>query len=309
MRLSLTGLAPLFVLVAVATPAHAATAAASAPPLSPADSLYAAKDWARAAKAYEAMTKTNKTAPRPFYRLGVCYSSLGQWAKAIAPLRTAASLGTPPQFAQYNLACAYARTQQPDSAFAALGRVMDAGYRQPDALRDDADLASLHADARFAAIVERAQRNQTPCAFAPESRQFDFWIGDWDVHTKQPGAPKIGTSHVERILGQCVIFENWTDIYGSSGKSFNAYNPQTHCWQQHWVDDTGVVTNYDVSTFKDGVLEFLADSQTPQGAPTKLRLSFHALGPDEVRQWGEQSTDGGTTWAPLYDFLYERVAK
>lgn len=53
-------------------------------------------------------------------------------------------------------------------------------------------------------------------------------------------------------------------------------------------------------------MAFLADIVTPQGAPARTRLNFQALGPDEVRQWGELSTDGGTTWTPTFDFLYLR---
>jgi len=34
----------------------------------------------------------------------------------------------------------------------------------------------------------------------------------------------------------------------------------------------------------------------------KRHLQFFKLGPDKVRQFSQQSTDGGKTWTPEYDF-------
>ena len=38
-----------------------------------------------------------------------------------------------------------------------------------------------------AALLAQAQDNRTPCARRPPFRQFDFWLGDWDV--TQAGNP------------------------------------------------------------------------------------------------------------------------
>lgn len=50
-----------------------------------------------------------------------------------------------------------------------------------------------------------------PCTTRPEYRQFDFWIGEWDV---QAGGNQAGTNSVQLILGDCVIFENWIGAAG-----------------------------------------------------------------------------------------------
>ena len=301
-------MAPRILMIAVLLAALAPVRAqAQAPPSAAlADSLYAKQDWARAAKAFEKVTKDAPTWPRGFYRLGVCYGSLEQWPKAIAAYRKAEALGALPQFNGYNLACAYARSGQPDSAIATLGRVMDAGYRQPDQLEADADLASVKGDPRFAGLVERARRNLTPCEYAAESRQFDFWIGDWDVHDNTRAQAMAGSSHVEKILGGCVIFENWSGGFGGSGKSFNAWNSERRCWQQNWMDDSGDVTNFTDGHYDGQKLVFVADKIGADGKPFKSRLTFFNLGPDQVRQFGEQSNDGGTTWTVRYDFNYVR---
>ncbi|MEP7029175.1 MAG: tetratricopeptide repeat protein [Candidatus Eisenbacteria bacterium] len=299
-------LAAVLLVALAATRTQAAPAVAAPPSTALADTLYSHRDWVGAARAYEKVAKVAPTMPRVQYRLGVCYANLEQWQRAIDAGHRADALGALPVFARYNLACAFARAGQPDSAFAVLGRLMDAGYRQPDALDADADLGSLRGDARFAGIRERAKRNATPCEYAPESRQFDFWIGDWEVRDNRGGQVVVGASHVEKILGGCVIFENWSGGLGGSGKSFNAWNPELRCWQQNWMDDSGSVSNFTDGHSNDGRLVFVAEKLGADGKPFRNRLSFFDLGPDQVRQFSEQSTDGGATWTVVYDFNYLR---
>src|SRR5436190_13603543 len=87
-----------------------------------------------------------------------------------------------------------------------------------------------------------AQPNVKPCAQDPNYRQFDFWIGDWDVFGVK--GKKAGDSHVELMLDSCVIYENWTSAGNYAGKSFNTYNSAIKKWQQTWVDDKGGLTEY-----------------------------------------------------------------
>jgi hypothetical protein len=284
--------------------------AAAAPPANPgaaADSAYAHQDWAAAERGYERVVKANPSDWRAWFRLGVASGSQGHWPRAIEAYRIAdASGAVPPRFARYNLACAFARSGQPDSALATLQRLVAAGYRQVDPLANDPDLASVRSDPRFAAVLARAKHNVEPCSDTPESRQFDFWIGDWNVTSNLNGGAQAGRSHVELILGQCVIFENWSTPNGS-GKSFNAWNADLGCWQQNWMDDTGDVTNYTDGHFTDAAMRFRADKKDGAGKWQKHRLTFFPLGPDEVRQLGEHSDDGGANWVVDYDLDYRRT--
>src|SRR5207245_11675760 len=72
----------------------------------------------------------------------------------------------------------------------------------------DPDLQAIRSEARFAALLEQARHNQRPCDYTAENRQFDFWVGDWDVVATQDRS-KAGMSHIERVIGDCVIWENW----------------------------------------------------------------------------------------------------
>jgi len=270
----------------------------------PADTLYARQEWAAAAAAYALLVKSEPANARAWYRLGVSSQQSGHADRAIPAYRKAASLGFAPAATYYNLACAYAVTHDGDHAFEALDSLTSKGYRQPQALEADADLASLKSDARFAAVVARARKNAFPCIDDPHSRELDFWVGEWNVQDRASGN-HVGESSVQRILGDCVIFENWSGSLGGHGKSFNSYNSTEGWWQQNWVSDGGQTTDY-----THGVRE--ANAMVYHGVghngtttyPTKL--SFFDLGDGRVRQLSEYSSDGGKTWAVGYDFLYVR---
>ncbi|MEW5702419.1 MAG: TlpA disulfide reductase family protein [Candidatus Zixiibacteriota bacterium] len=75
----------------------------------------------------------------------------------------------------YNVACALARAQEDDSAWAWLTRVVDAGWDDPDQLLYDTDLDSLRGDPRFAPLVQRtrASRDRQEAPFAQGLPRYD----------------------------------------------------------------------------------------------------------------------------------------
>lgn len=269
-----------------------------------ADQFFQAKDWTNAAKAYEAITKKEPQNFLAWNRLGTTYHSSGKYDKAAAAWEQAVALNANANLVKYNLACAYARLNQTDKAVVVLKQIAPLGFFQPEQISADADFASLHDDPRFKEILTEAQRSARPCTMAPEYRQFDFWIGEWEVQSNGSGQTA-GKSSVQLILGECIIFENWTGISGVNGKSFNLYNAVTKQWQQKWVDDRGTITDY-AGGWKEDRMEFLANQLQSDGKTQLLRMTFFKLDPDRVRQFGELSTDEGKTWSTQYDLIYVR---
>jgi len=166
-----------------------------------------------------------------------------------------------------------------------------------------ATAAALSVQAQQAAPV-------SPCANDPRFHSFDFWIGEWDVQpTGRPRAP-IGqgaTSIIESQLSGCVVQENWIPNGKTAmGKSFNIYNAVTKQWEQYYVDTRGTITHYKGAFKDDGNLYFEAD-QPATGA--KVRMTFFNEGPNQVRQLGHISTDGGKTWTVTFDLTYLRKPK
>ena len=144
----------------------------------------------------------------------------------------------------------------------------------------------------------------SPCKSRPEYRQFDFWVGEWDV--LNPKGQQAGTNSVQLILGDCVVFENWTGARGGSGgKSFNVYNAAKGKWQQTWVDNSGGVLEL-TGEYRDNQMRFTGETKGGDGKVTLERLTFTRLGDGGVRQLWEKSADGGKTWAVAFDGTYVR---
>ena len=271
-----------------------------------ADAAYQSKDWAKAESLYDQLVQAQPENPRYQYRLGVCRQGLGKHQAAIDAFQKSQSLGVPPQIVLYNLAVVYASMGQTGQALEQLASAVKAGYSQPDQLSSDPDLQPIHQDSRFSALVEQSKRNQKPCAYSTESRQFDFWVGDWDVVVTSAGSPA-GRSHIERAIGDCVIWENWSGNSGHFGKSYNVYNANLKRWEQFWVDDTGGMIHF-YGGLKDGVMDFYTDDiPQPDGTTWKRHLQFFNLGPDTVRQFSQGSKDSGKTWSVEYDLTYNRT--
>ena len=70
------------------------------------------------------------------------------------------------------------------------------------------------------------------CSAAPY-REFDFWVGKWNVFN--PAGQLAGTSIVESELDGCVVEENWNGAGGGRGRSLNIYDASTGTWSQFWV--------------------------------------------------------------------------
>jgi tetratricopeptide (TPR) repeat protein len=238
-------------------------------------------------------------------RLGASLRSLGKYDDALSAFNKATQAGAG-LFGEYGKAAVYGVMKQDEKAFEFLEKAVQQGYNDPDELNSDENLTALHGDARFEKAVEQAKKNQRPCAYSTENRQFDFWVGEWEVSTTQ-GAIPAGNSKIELILGDCVVLENWKSLNSPySGKSYNIYNGALKRWEQYWVDNVGGNIFFH-GELKDGMMEYWTDD-IPQSSGPALRrhLQFSKLGPDKVRQFSQGSTDGGKTWNVEYDFTYVR---
>lgn len=160
----------------------------------------------------------------------------------------------------------------------------------------------------FLNLFTKAQ--QGPCETDPVYRQFDFWLGEWEVYDLRNN--KAGDSKISAILNSCVLLEEWTSanthkgvVY--SGKSFNTYNAATRQWQQTWVDNTGGSNEYLNGKFDNTKFEFLtAPFPLTKDTIAIRRLTFYNLSDQKVRQHGEISKDKGVTWKTEYDLDYRR---
>ena len=142
---------------------------------------------------------------------------------------------------------------------------------------------------------------------APEHRQFDFWLGEWNVSSN--GQPA-GTNSIRATLGGCVLQENWQGAGsgGISGTSFNIYDRDRGLWHQTWVDANGTLLQLD-GGLSDGSMVLEGERPVPSGNGTVLhRISWTPQEDDSVRQLWEASQDSGESWNVIFDGLYTRIA-
>jgi hypothetical protein len=143
-----------------------------------------------------------------------------------------------------------------------------------------------------------------PCA-SPQHRQFDFWVGDWNVKDSQ--GVQQGTNLITREFGGCVVQEHWVGAGGMTGGSFNIYTPATKTWHQAWVDTNGTLLLLE-GEFKDGRMQLAGEGPRPQGGKRMHRISWEPRQDGTVRQFWQLSDDGGKTWNVAFDGIYERKA-
>jgi hypothetical protein len=80
-------------------------------------------------------------------------------------------------------------------------------------------------------------KNKIPCA-TPVYKQFDFWIGNWNVYNAKNNL--IGKNKVVKMNNACAIQENWSsETSPSKGTSYNYYNATDKSWNQIWIDNAG----------------------------------------------------------------------
>jgi hypothetical protein len=140
-----------------------------------------------------------------------------------------------------------------------------------------------------------------PCA-DPEYRQFDFWVGDWDVRNLD-GSPA-GANTVEKTLGGCVIQEHWKGAGGMSGTSFNTYSKEDKKWHQIWVNDREGFFQT-AGGLEDGKMVLTGD--IVRNGQTRLqRWTWIKLSDDKVLQRAEVSADQGKTWKTGFEATYLR---
>jgi tetratricopeptide (TPR) repeat protein len=243
-----------------------------------------------------------QTTPQEWFNTAATHYGSGDYAGALAAYEKARKLNyANPNQVSVRLARTYAKLGRKDEAFAELTRATAAGFSQPDLLNADDELLALRGDKRFKEVVAATVKNQKPCLASPEYRQFDYWLGEWDVLAQ---GNKVASSSIQLILDECVIFENYETLTHYSGKSFSIWDAATKQWQQRYVDSGGAFHTW-IGGLENGQMRFLWKHDV-RGTPTIDRMTYIREDADRVRQLIDTSTDDGKTWTTTFDGLYVR---
>ena len=145
------------------------------------------------------------------------------------------------------------------------------------------------------------------CA-TPESKQFDFWVGEWEAnYAAADGKVAKSRNRVTRILDGCAILEEFSGAPGTklNGHSVSTYDRNARQWKQTWVDNTASYLD-----FKGGMEEgrmVLARDAEREGKKFRQRMVWQDVRPEAFKWLWQRSDDGGATWATQWEIDYKRV--
>lgn len=190
------------------------------------------------------------------------------------------------------------------AAVASLRAIFEQGFTSVGFLQADPVIDSLAGNAGYDALIEEMTVQAYPCAHTPGFADFDFWIGEWDVHTAD--GQQAGSNSISREERGCVLVERWRNSAGGTGMSVNFLDLTTNEWVQVWNAEGGTQINIrggltEEGMAMEGIIHYVANGTT---AP--FRALWTPLDDGRVRQYFEQSNDGGETWVPWFEGFYTR---
>lgn len=276
--------------------------------LQAADSLFQAQQWKKAKEKYQQYVTDTVTNPVTWNRLGFCNYHLGLYQQSISNYEKALTLNPAPQVKsviEIRLARSYGQLKNEKESIQWLEKAVQSGYTDISEIQKLKDFDAYRALPSFQAVYKKIYSKAYPCSADPKQREFDFWIGEWDVF--QNGTTQlVGHSIVQKISGECALLENWTASRGGgNGKSINYVDGQTNNWEQDWIGSMGGPQRYLNGVYKDSAMRFTYET-TNNGQKVTGNFIFFNMGPDKVRQYQDASADGGKTFTVSYDFIYIR---
>ncbi|HRC85024.1 MAG TPA: tetratricopeptide repeat protein [Thermoanaerobaculia bacterium] len=289
----------LLPLAMVSLLAFAAATGASGQAAPDAAALFAHEEWEKALAAYQDITAKEPGNAEAWFRLGFSAMKLGKHDLAASAFAKAEAGGYKAPRLFSSQAVSLAQLGKKDEAFASLDKAIEAGM-PVGPLDSNPGFGPLKSDPRFKAAYEKAERASLPCKYEPESKQFDFWLGEWDVFAQ---GSLTGHSRIEALQGGCLIVENYSNLSGYAGKSMNFYDPALGKWRQIWVDNGGTIIWFQ-GTFQGGSMVFDGEQQPRGGEKSTVRMTFTPNPDGSVRQLIEDTADGGKTWTPSFDGKY-----
>jgi len=140
-----------------------------------------------------------------------------------------------------------------------------------------------------------------PCT-APEFRQFDFWVGDWDTYEMADTTKVVARNRVSLILDGCVLREDYRQNDGLVGESYSLWDRARGVWHQSWVTNRGALLLLD-GRMEGGRMVMTAPEKLEDGTGALLRGIWWPEG-NSVRSKAERSIDGGKTWTMVFDIVF-----
>ena len=154
------------------------------------------------------------------------------------------------------------------------------------------------------AACAQAAPAPNPCQDDARFAEFDFWVGEWDVHTA--AGVFAGSNVIESAHQGCVLIENWTSTTGGTGMSINYLDHATEEWVQVWNDGSGSQINIRGKLTPEGMLLVGSIHYVANDTTVPFRGLWTLMPDGKVRQFFEQYDEEGEAWATWFEGFYTR---
>lgn len=133
----------------------------------------------------------------------------------------------------------------------------------------------------------------------PETSQFDFFVGNWNVG-------RAGKDKIKRFGGGVAVTEKYSEP-NYTGSSVTVYDVATGMWTQTWLDGNGGY--FQLTGKKEGDdMVLVGNFKDPRDGKVKLlRLSFVDITKNSFSQKYDTSEDGGATWQAMNTVPFVRA--
>ncbi len=239
-------------------------------------------------------------------RIAQAQRELGRHKEALETLEKARTANAPEAMVDVERARNLLALGKRDDALAALDAADHVGLRALTLLEENKDFAKVRGDARFKTVLADVRARVYPCNEEPEAKQFDFWVGRWEV--RMPDGTLIGHDTITKQNGGCTIVEKWDGAGGSSGTSVSFYVPSKGQWREIWTGSTGTLADISGGLNQKGQMhmEGTVEYVNPPNV-VAFRGTWTQTDDGRVRQKMEEFDLGAQAWTLWFDGIFTRM--
>lgn len=146
-----------------------------------------------------------------------------------------------------------------------------------------------------------------PPAPPPESSQFDFLLGAWNIEEtpNMEGVPEKvrGRWTAQKSADGYMVTDEFRilDDAGRTvylGETYRVYNPGAKQWTFRYVEPQFGTWHEGTGRREGDEMHLVQKNRRPDGKESLLKIRYYDITPQHFRWAGERSEDGGKTWQP-----------
>jgi hypothetical protein len=275
------------------------------PVADPASLAFEEGRWADAIAEYRIILERSPTDRMSLLRIAQAERELGRYEQALVTLDAARELDSPPAMVDLERARNLVAIGREEEAFAALLDADHNALRAYQLLSESSDFDPLRGDPRFVEVVRNVRARVQPCRNIPETYQFDFWLGRWEVRT--PDGTLAGHNTITKAEGGCTIAESWEGAGGGTGRSTSFYLPSRDQWRQVWIGSGGTLIDM-TGALIDGEMHMEGTIEYPHlDRVVAFRATWSRAPDGRVRQRMEEFVVADNAWNLWFDGIYRRI--